>query len=173
MSGPTLDTSHISPGLAILNILIVAFFAIIGGIVTKMLGGYTFTWGPCKGKGWGNVLGKVTIPLLVGMIVFGCICRNIMPASLTDHYNEIWAGYIRMTCLGVILLRGGMELEFEGKGITVVLLTLVPQMIEASSSAIAAYVIMGLPITLCFALGFILGAVSPAILVPSCMILQK
>lgn len=49
-----------------------------------------------------------------------------MPNSLTEHYNDIWAGYIRMVCLGVILLRGGMELEFAGKGITVVLLTLLP-----------------------------------------------
>jgi hypothetical protein len=49
-----------------------------------------------------------------------------MPTSLTSHYNDVWAGYIRMVCLAVILLRGGMELEFEGKGIIVVLLTLIP-----------------------------------------------
>ena len=124
--GPAIDTSHINPGLALLNVFIVATFAVIGGIIARLLAGYKFERGPCKGRGWGNVLGKVTIPLLVGMIVFGCIGRNLLPESLNEHYNEIWAGYIRMTCLGVILLRGGMELEFEGKGITVVLLTLIP-----------------------------------------------
>ena len=171
MSGGTYDTSHIDPGLAILNILLVALFAVVGGFLTSLLGGFKCPCGPCKGKGWGNLLGKVTIPLLVGMIVFGCIGRNVLPTDLTEHYNDIWAGYIRMVCLGVILLRGGMELEFAGKGITVVLLTLVPQIIEASAVAIAAYLIIGLPFILCYALGFILGAVSPAILVPSCMIL--
>ena len=68
-------------------------------------------------------------------------------------------------------MRGGLELEFEGTGITIVLLTLIPQVCEATTVAIISKVLFGLPWTLCFANGFCLGAVSPAVLVPSLMIL--
>jgi NhaP-type Na+/H+ or K+/H+ antiporter len=46
-------------------------------------------------------------------------------------------------------------------------------MCEACTVALMTYIIFGMPLSLCFALGFILGAVSPAVLVPSCMILQE
>lgn len=70
-------------------------------------------------------------------------------------------------------MRGGLELSFEGKGITVVLLTLIPQFAEASCAAFLSHYILGLPMVLSYALGFCLGAVSPAVLVPSVMILQR
>ena len=70
-------------------------------------------------------------------------------------------------------MMGGLELEFKGKGLTVVLLTFCPQICEAFSSALVARAIFGMPWTLCIALGFCLGAVSPAVLVPSVMILHK
>lgn len=66
-----------------------------------------------------------------------------------------------------------MELDFEGKGLTVVLLTLIPQNAEAIVAAVASRYIFDMPWMLCFAQGYTLGAVSPAILVPSCMILQN
>ena len=51
------------------------------------------------------------------------------------------------------------------------LLTLVPQIFEATAVALISKLLFGLPWTLCFANGFCLGAVSPAVLVPSLMIL--
>jgi len=71
------------------------------------------------------------------------------------------------------LLRGGLELDFKGKGLTMVLLTLLPQVFEATAAAIATRYILGFPWPLCFAHGFTLGAVSPAVVVPSMMILHK
>jgi len=44
---------------------------------------------------------------------------------------------------------------------------------EAAASGVASRYIFGLPWPLCFAQGFTLAAVSPAVLVPSLMILQK
>jgi len=116
---------------------------------------------------------KVAIPPLVGMIVFGCIARNIFEGSNPDIYSEYWADWIRQVCLCVILMMGGLELEFAGKGLTVVLLTFGPQLGEAFSSALVAKAIFDMPWTLSIALGFCLGAVSPAVLVPSVMILHK
>ncbi len=89
------------------------------------------------------------------------------------HYPDQNASYIRLICLSVILLRGGLELDFSGKGLTVVLLTLCPQIFEACAAALASRFIFSMPWPLCFAQGFTLGAVSPAVLVPSLMILQK
>jgi NhaP-type Na+/H+ or K+/H+ antiporter len=74
-------------------------------------------------------------------------------------------------CLSVILLRGGMELDFKGKGLTVVLLTLCPQVSEAIAVAIASKLIFGMPWALAVANGFTLAAVSPAVVVPGLMIL--
>lgn len=69
---------------------------------------------------------SVTVPPLVGMVIFGCLARNFF-GELTDvHYPEGWADWGRQICLSIILMRGGLELDFEGKGLTVVLLTFVP-----------------------------------------------
>ena len=68
-----------------------------------------------------------------------------------QHYPEITASWIRVVCLSIILLRGGMELDFEGKGLTVVLLTLCPQISEAIAAAVASRFIFDMPWPLCFA----------------------
>jgi len=115
---------------------------------------------------------KITIPDLVGIIIFGCIARNWFPDSLMHHYPNEWAAWIRTICLSIILMRGGLELEFAGKGLIVVLLTLIPQAVEANTVAMVSSFVFGLPLALAYALGFVLAAVSPAVLVPSCMILQ-
>ena len=107
------------------------------------------------------------------MIVFGCLARNFVADEWMQHYPDTKAGYVRIVCLSFILMRGGLELSFKGKGLTVILLTLVPQMWEATAVAIATHLIFGFPWALSFAQGFTLGAVSPAVLVPSVMILQN
>lgn len=48
-------------------------------------------------------------------------------------------------------MRGGMELDFAGKGLTVVLLTICPQFSEAIAAAIASHLIFGMPWALSFA----------------------
>ena len=68
-------------------------------------------------------------------------------------------------------MRGGLELEFNGIGLTVVLLTLLPQLVEAGIVALMSKILFALPWPVCFANGFCLGAVSPAVLVPSIMTL--
>jgi NhaP-type Na+/H+ or K+/H+ antiporter len=68
-------------------------------------------------------------------------------------------------------MRSGLELDFEGKGLTVVLLTIVPQIFEAGTVACFTRLFFGMPWALCFANGFCIGAVSPAVLVPSVMTL--
>ncbi len=148
--------------------------AACGGIFVQLLmKGVKFHSGKVGPINIPPLLTKIEIPPLVGMIIFGCLARNFLCEEYMQHYPEAYAGWIRSICLSIILLRGGMELDFEGKGLTVVLLTLIPQNAEAFCAALACRWIFNLPWALCFAQGYTLGAVSPAVLVPSCMILHN
>jgi solute carrier family 9B (sodium/hydrogen exchanger), member 1/2 len=152
----------------------VVIFATIGGVLVQIImQGTTFKSGSVGPITIPRLLKAIQIPPLVGMIIFGCLARNFLPQDSMTHYPDKNAGYLRLICLSVILLRGGLELDFNGKGLTVVLLTLLPQVSEACMAAIASRFIFSMPWPLCFAQGFTLGAVSPAVLVPSLMILQK
>ena len=39
-----------------------------------------------------------------------------MPSSVMEEYNEAWGEWIRTVCLTIILLRGGLHLDFKNKG---------------------------------------------------------
>lgn len=155
-------------------LFVVVLCATVGGILVQiMMRGIEFnsgTVGPVRIKA---CLTSIQIPPLVGMILAGCLARNFLCNDYMQHYPEVTASWFRIVCLSIILLRGGMELDFTGKGLTVVLLTICPQFSEAVASAIASRYIFGMPWALCFAQGFTLGAVSPAVVVPSLMILHK
>jgi hypothetical protein len=133
-------------------VFVVVLLSVLGGIFVQiLLKGVDFTSGkvgPIKMK---PLLTSIEIPPLVGMIIFGCLARNFLCAEYMDHYPEKYAGWIRSGCLSVILLRGGMELDFKGKGLTVVLLTLCPQNGEAAAVALACRWLFNLPWPLCFA----------------------
>jgi len=122
---------------------IVIAFAGIGGFLTLLLKGWKQGPNCCckKGINLPSTSDTITIPVLVGIIIFGCIARNWFPQDMMDHYPNLWAGWIRTVCLSIILMRGGLELDFEGKGLIVVLLTLVPQMTEAMTVTIVSYLI--------------------------------
>lgn len=139
-------------GEQILALLVVVLLAACGGILTQILmHGISFQSGKVGPVKINAALTKITIPPLVGMIVFGCLARNFLCNEYMQHYPSYYATWIRSVCLSVILLRGGMELDFEGKGLIVVLLTLVPQNAEALAAALASRWIFGFPWALCFA----------------------
>lgn len=108
-------------------LLIIAAVSAIGGFLIKMLAGLKISKNCiCKnGLEFKALCTTITIPPLVGMIILGCIARNFF-GEFMDYYPNDWAEWIRSICLSVILLRGGLELDFKGKGILVVLLTLTP-----------------------------------------------
>lgn len=129
MSGGTAaDDNDASGGEKFAALLIVVLFAGVGGFLTKLLKGAELSPNGCckEGVKIPPVSKTITIPMLVGIIIFGCIARNWFPQTLMDSYPNDWAGWIRTVCLSIILMRGGLELDFEGKGLIVVLLTLVP-----------------------------------------------
>ena len=64
-------------------------------------------------------------------------------------------------------MMGGLEITFKRQGVTVLLLTFFPQIVEAFSIALGSFLIFKMSWPMNLAFGFCLAAVSPAVLVPS------
>ena len=83
---------------------------------------------------------------------------------------------LRSVCLTVILLMAGLELDpvalWNLSGM-VVRATFVPCFVEAAAVAIFSNLILGFEWTVGFMLGFVLAAVSPAVIIPSLMNLSS
>jgi hypothetical protein len=65
------------------------------------------------------------------------------------------------------LARGGLQISFKGKGVVVVLLAIVPNIVEACTAAGIAYSVTEMPIEVCFTLGYVLSNVAASIIVPN------
>ena len=83
---------------------------------------------------------------------------------------------LRTICLTVILLMAGLELDpvalWNLSGM-VVRATFVPCFVEAIAVAVFSNLILGFPWSVGFMLGFVLAAVSPAVIIPSLMNLSE
>jgi len=83
---------------------------------------------------------------------------------------------LRSLCLTVILLMAGLELDpvalMKLSGM-VVRATFIPCFVEATVVAVLSKLILGFPWTVGFMLGFVLAAVSPAVIIPCLMSLSQ
>merc|ERR1719435_160631 len=83
---------------------------------------------------------------------------------------------LRSLCLTVILLMAGLELDpdqLKKLSGMVIKATFIPCFVEATAVAVLSNLVLGLPWTVGFMLGFVLAAVSPAVIIPSLMSLSK
>ncbi|XP_069878465.1 sodium/hydrogen exchanger 9B1 isoform X2 [Dipodomys merriami] len=116
------------------------------------------------------------LPPLLGMLLAGFLIRNIPYISTYVHVQATWSSTLRITALTIILMRAGLGLDPEVlKSLKAVCLRLSfgPCITEACSAAIFSHFILKFPWKWGFLLGFILGAVSPAVVVPSMLFLQE
>lgn len=130
----------------------------------------------------GRLMGLIRLPKLppfpplLGMLLAGMLLRNIPVVTDAVKIDKEWSAALRTIALAVILARAGLGLDAGAlkklKGVCV-RVALGPCLIEASTIAVASHFIMGLPWVWGFILGFVLGAVSPAVVVPSMLLLQK
>ncbi|XP_062992165.1 sodium/hydrogen exchanger 9B2-like [Elgaria multicarinata webbii] len=115
------------------------------------------------------------LPRLLGMLMAGFLIRNIPFTSEVVHINVKWGATLRNIALSIILALAGLGLDSKAlnklKGVCF-RLSLGPCIIEACSAAVLSHFIMQLPWEWGFMLGFVLGAVSPAIVVLSMLMLQ-
>lgn len=145
------------------------------------------TFWPRRGEAWalcliwafavalGLVFERLKMPALAGQLIAGVVARNgrfFTESALTKH----WRAQIRAVGLGVIMLRSGLELDMEAikrAGLVSLRLTLLPGLSEAIAVGIVSSYLYQMPLILGWALGFILAAVSPAVVVVGMFELQN
>jgi NhaP-type Na+/H+ or K+/H+ antiporter len=106
----------------------------------------------------------------------GIALQNIPVPWLVRPLPVAWRAKIRQGALALIFLRSGLELDwgtFRRAGPAATRLLLIPGIVEALISGSVARAVFGMPWMLAFALGFILKAVGPAIVIQLMFDLQK
>ena len=124
-----------------------------------------------------SILGYLTslvgIPPLLGSLTSGILLANIpIDFNLSPRFGE----FIQTTGLCIILLISGCEIDINKvikAGFVALRLTLLPGLCEAIATAYVAHWIFNMSLMFCLALGFILAAVSPAIIVPGMTNLKR
>lgn len=118
----------------------------------------------------------VGIPAPIGMICVGLFLRNVSNAVLISGLKPSWSKEIRGAALAIIFLRSGLELDlqiFKKIGIPAVKLLFVPGLIEAFFDGGLAIALFGFSPLFGFALGFILKAIGPALVIQLMFELQQ
>nr|XP_012626396.1 sodium/hydrogen exchanger 9B1-like isoform X4 [Microcebus murinus] len=156
--------SEALPGGNLFGLLIIFYSAFLGGKLLEII----------------RIPSVPPLPPLLGMLLAGFIIRNI--PFISDHVRvqTKWSSTLRNTALTVILIRAGLGLDPQAlKTLKKVCLRLSmgPCLMEACSAAFFSHFIMKFPWHWGFLLGlsfsFVLGAVSPAVVVPSMLSLQE
>ena len=129
--------------------------------------------------GW--MMDKVGMPPLLGMLLSGMILKNWK--NISDDFSDpvanlpdTWSEGIRAAGLSVILMRSGLELDIpqvKKAGLAAVRLTMLPGIIEAFVVAAGGVIFFNMEFPLAMSMGFILAAVSPAVVVVGMFNLQK
>ena len=126
----------------------------------------------------GNFVKFIELPSLVGMIMVGFLIRNSTEFSGSSLYiiDSGWSSAIRSCALVVILLRAGLGIDIDNVrrlSWSVLRLAILPNLIEATVDALLAVTLFDMPWAFAFMLGFIISAVSPAVVVPSLLKLKE
>nr|XP_045611562.1 sodium/hydrogen exchanger 9B2-like isoform X1 [Procambarus clarkii]XP_045611657.1 sodium/hydrogen exchanger 9B2-like isoform X1 [Procambarus clarkii]XP_045611740.1 sodium/hydrogen exchanger 9B2-like isoform X1 [Procambarus clarkii] len=133
------------------------FFSLLVLYVTAMLAG-KFT-------------GFMGLPPLLGSLVVGILFSSVPGLNAVGRNIDVyWSAALRNFALIVILIRAGLGLDpvaLKKLSCTVLRLAFLPCLVEATSTGIASKFLLGLPWSWSIMLGFIVSAVSPAVVVPS------
>lgn len=121
------------------------------------------------------VFEKIRIPGILGMLLVGIL---IGPSSLNWLHKDILtiSSDLRQLALIVILLRAGLDLKLEDikpVGFTAVKMSVIPALMEGFTIAVISMFLLGFTFTEGGMLGFIIAAVSPAVVVPAMIKLKK
>ncbi|XP_077332775.1 sodium/hydrogen exchanger 9B2-like isoform X1 [Lithobates pipiens] len=152
--------SECLPGGNLFGILALLLCAVIGGKLVGLI----------------RISKLPPLPPLLGMLLAGFLIRNIPVVTDQVKINFKWSAALRNIALAIILTRAGLGLDPKAlRKLKAVCLRLSfgPCAIETCCAAVLSHLLMGLPLTWGFMLGFVLGAVSPAVVVPSMLLLQK
>jgi len=122
----------------------------------------------------GQIAKFVGLPQLLGMLVAGIILKNC--GDPVRGLEASWGAGVRAFGLMNILMRGGLEMDLDAVkrlGFAVIRLTVLPGVTEAFVSSLFGMLFFDMPFFLALSLGFILAAVSPAVVVGGMFDLQS
>lgn len=111
----------------------------------------------------------IKLPGLLGLIILG-ILIGPYAAGILDENLLLISDDIRLVALIIILLRAGLGLNLDilrRVGLTALKMSAIPCLLEGFAVTYAAHYFLNLPILEAGMLGFIIAAVSPAVIVPS------
>ncbi|KAG8519399.1 Sodium/hydrogen exchanger 9B1, partial [Galemys pyrenaicus] len=156
----SLTGAIVLPGGSLFGFFVIFYGAFIGGKLLELI----------------TIPSLPQLPPLLGMLLAGFTIRNAPFFSKFVLINSEWSSALRNTALTIILIRAGLGLDpkalKEMKGVCL-RLSMGPCLIEACSTAVISHFLMNFPWQWGFLLGFVVGAVSPAIVVPSMLLLQE
>ncbi|XP_028836079.1 sodium/hydrogen exchanger 9B2 isoform X1 [Denticeps clupeoides] len=115
------------------------------------------------------------LPALLGMLLAGLLLRNVPYVSDAVYIQQKWSSSMRNIALAIILTRAGLGLNpaaLRRLKAVCVRMAVGPCMVEACTVAVVSHFLLGFPWIWAFMLGFVLAAVSPAVVVPSMLQLQ-
>eukprot|EP00606_Chrysophyceae_sp_TOSAG23-5_P001273 GSChrysophyteH2.ASY1.ANO1.204.1 assembled CDS len=127
---------------------------------------------------WGICASLCSLPPLLGMLIAGFTLRNVVEACGSEALVvdiEV-SSALKSFAMVVILTRAGLGLKIDAlQKLSAALLRLIfiPNLSEAMVDAALAVTFFDMPWTLAIALGFVISAVSPAVVVPSLLLLQE
>lgn len=123
----------------------------------------------------GKACEKIEVPALLGMLISGLVLKNL-PGDPVQNFPDSWGTTLRAFGLSLILMRSGLELDvpmLKTQGWVAARLTVMPGVCEAFAVAAANLLIFGMPFALALSGGFVLAAVSPAVVVSGMFDLQS
>nr|XP_022919164.1 sodium/hydrogen exchanger 9B2-like isoform X2 [Onthophagus taurus] len=118
----------------------------------------------------GFLINLTTLPPLIGMLFTGLIFQNVGFVNIDESFSEVTAE-LRKIALVIILIRAGLDLDpnaLKRLKFTTIRLGLVPWGVEAVVIMLTTHFFLDLPWMWSLLLGFIVAAVSPAVVV-SCL----
>ncbi|WP_281833422.1 cation:proton antiporter [Propionigenium maris] len=123
----------------------------------------------------GKLVERIKLPKLLGMIIFGCVVGPAYLGALDGFTLEI-GKELKSVALVTVLITGGLGISCEQlkkMGRPALLLSFIPAGLEGFAVAFAAVKVFGFTFIQGGILGFIISAVSPAVLIPSMVDLIK
>uniref|UniRef100_A0A452RS00 Solute carrier family 9 member B1 n=1 Tax=Ursus americanus TaxID=9643 RepID=A0A452RS00_URSAM len=138
---------EVLPGGNLFGLLIIFYSAIIGGKLLELI----------------RIPSVPHLPPLLGMLLAGFTVRNVPFLSNYIRVNNMWSSTLET--LIIVALKHLKRVCFR--------LAIGPCLMEACSTAVISHFLMNFPWQWGFLLGFVLGAVSPAVVVPSMLLLQE
>ena len=123
----------------------------------------------------GFLVQLIKLPPLLGMLLVGIALKNIPGLEFGESWKST-SSTLRTLALAIILMRAGLGLDpqaLKRLSGTVFRLAFIPCLVETLVVAVASRFLLNFPWLWGFMLGFVLAAVSPAVVVPCLLQLQE